>query len=259
MVISSAENPRYRQLLKLAESGRERRKSNLTLLDGIHLVQAYRAHVGAPEELIVSRSGLQVREVQALVDAAPEERVVVVGDGLFRALSTVATPTGVIALAKVPAVRAPHADIGPCVMLEDIQDPGNLGSILRSAAAAGVEDVLLSAGCAQAWSPRVLRAGMGAQFVLRLYEHCDLTAFAATYRGRVLATAVHGGTPLYDADLGGDVALALGNEGAGLTAALARHAAVEIAIPMPGRVESLNVAAAAAICLFERARQLART
>jgi RNA methyltransferase, TrmH family len=157
----------------------------------------------------------------------------------------------------VPAAHPPGPDIAACVVLEDVQDPGNLGSILRSAAAAGVRDVLLTPACAQAWSPRVLRAGMGAHFALRLYEQCDIAAFASRYRGRVLAAVRDGAGPVFGTDLRGDVALMFGNEGAGLSAGLLALASARVSIPMPGACESLNVAAAAAVCLFERVRQLA--
>lgn len=253
--ISSAENPRFKLIVRLLESGRERRKAGLTVLDGVHLVAAYRQHVGAPDELLASKSGLLNPEVQDLV-AQQGGRVLVLSDALFQQLSTVATPTGVMGLVPLPPARGAHADIGPCVLLNDIQDPGNLGSVLRSAAAAGVNDVLMSAGCAQAWSPRVLRAGMGAHFALRVYEHCDIAAFAARYRGRLAATVKDAPKTIFDADLTGDIALLFGNEGAGLPPELAAAASERLSIPMRGGSESLNVAAAAAVCLFERVRQL---
>lgn len=252
--ITSADNPRYKQLLRLLQSGRERRTSGLTLLDGVHLVQAYGEHVGSPDELIVSRSGASRPEVQALL-AAREGRALLLSDALFRTLSTVDTPTGIMALVQVPPLRVPNLDIRACVVLDGVQDPGNLGSILRSAAASGVSDVLLAPGCAQAWSPRVLRAGMGAHFTLRLYEHCDIEAFIDGYSGRLLATVRDDAAPVFETDLRGDVALLFGSEGGGLSPSLVARAHARISIPMPGHAESLNVAAAAAVCLFERVRQ----
>jgi len=253
--VTSPDNPRYRQLLRLMQSGRERRKAGLTLLDGVHLVQAYGEQVGIADELIVSRSGASRPEVQALL-AAGGQRALMLSDALFRVLSTVETPTGVMALVRSPPPRPLDADIGPCVVLDSVQDPGNLGSILRSASAFGVRDVLLTEGCAQVWSPRVLRAGMGAHFALHLYERCDIGAFASRYPGRLLATVRDEATPVFETDLRGDVALLFGSEGRGLSPALAALAHARISIPMPGHAESLNVAAAAAICLFERVRQL---
>ncbi len=253
--ITSADNAHFRSLLKLHQSSRERRKAGLSLLDGVHLVAAYLQHVGAPEDVVVSRTGLVDAEIATLLQAPhmPEPRVL--SDALFRELSSVASPTGILAAVKTPPASAIPLQPGPCVMLEDIQDPGNLGSILRSAAAAGIPDIYLSRHCVQAWSPRVLRAGMGAHFALKIYEAVDLDALVRAYPGRVFAAAGDGPIPFYSADLTGAVALLFGNEGAGLSLQLRSAAYREISIPMPGQAESLNVAAAAAVCLFERVRQ----
>lgn len=250
--VTSASNPRYRALMKLRQSSRERRKAGLSLLDGTHLVAAYVQHVGKPHELIV---GGENAELAALIDACGIEPLVL-SPALFRELSTVATPTGIMALVETPRPAALPDEPGACVVLEDIQDPGNLGSILRSTAAAGLAEVYLSKHAVQAWSPRVLRAGMGAHFALRIYEGVDLEALLRGYPGSVLAAATDGAVPVYAADLRGRIALLLGNEGAGLTAGVKRLAHRTIAVPMSGVVESLNVAAAAAVCLFERVRQL---
>jgi TrmH family RNA methyltransferase len=141
-------------------------------------------------------------------------------------------------------------------MLEDLQDPGNLGSILRSCAAAGIRHVLLSKGSVHAWSPRVLRAGMGAHFALSIHERADLVAAARKFPGRLIATRAGAPQAVFDADLRGSVGLMFGNEGAGLSAELLATAHAVVSIPMPGTAESLNVAAAAAVCLFERVRQM---
>jgi TrmH family RNA methyltransferase len=252
--ITSADNPRYRALLKLHQSSRERRKTGHSLLDGVHLVAAYLQHAGAPLEIVVSASGSDNDEIAALVERARVEPLVL-SDGLFGELSPVTTPTGILAVIKTPHPEAIPAAPGPCVMLEDIQDPGNLGSILRSAAAAGIEEIYLSPRCVQAWSPRVLRAGMGAHFALRVYEQVALDRLTAAYPGIVLATARNSAMSLFSVDLRGRVAFLFGNEGAGLTPELSGAAHHTVSIPMPGAVESLNVAAAAAVCLFERVRQ----
>jgi TrmH family RNA methyltransferase len=256
--ITSADNPRFRALLKLAQSARERRTSGLSLLDGVHLVAAYAEHIGPPREIAMSRSGLENPEVAQLLANMHEVDAVLYADALFRQLSSVATPTGIIGVVPTPRVAQPATLAGPSIWLEDIQDPGNVGSILRSAAAAGIPTVCLSRHSVHAWSPRVLRAAMGAHFALHIVEGADLQALADAYSGRIIATSVKTGTPVFDADLTGDVALLFGNEGAGLSAALAVRARQTVHIPMPGRTESLNVGAAAAVCLFERVRQLRR-
>lgn len=254
--ITSADNPRFRALLKLVQSARERRTAGLSLLDGIHLVAAYAERIGTPNEIVLSRSGAEIDEVIQLLDRLSAGQVMVLPEVLFRQLSSVATPTGIIAVVPTPRHALPQVLEGACVWLEDIQDPGNVGSILRSAAAAGIANVCLSRHSVHAWSPRVLRAGMGAHFALRVIEGLDLLALAQRYRGRIIATGVSSGKPVFDADLSGEVALLFGNEGAGLSPSLAALAHETVHIPMPGHAESLNVGAAAAVCLFERVRQL---
>lgn len=255
-IITSSDNPRFRALLKLVQSSRERRDAGLSLLDGIHLVAAYAEHIGAPDEIVLSRGGAENAEVTQLLAALKIDNALLLSDGLFRQLSSVATPTGIIAVVPTPRVVPPQVLTGASVWLEDIQDPGNVGSILRSAAAAGIATVCLSRHSVHAWSPRVLRAGMGAHFALRVIEGVDLPLLAQGYAGRIIATGIGRGKAVFDADLRGDVALLFGNEGAGLSPALAALADETVHIPMPGRAESLNVGAAAAVCLFERVRQL---
>ena len=253
--ITSAENPRFRALLKLAQSARERRTAGLSLLDGIHLVAAYAEHVGKPLEIVLSRSGAVDPEVMKLVSSLEVSSAMLVTDALFRELSAMATPTGILAVVPTPRISMPERLHGASVWLNDIQDPGNLGSILRSAAAAGMPTVCLSKHSVHAWSPRVLRAGMGAHFAVRIIEGVDFRRMAATYMGRIIATMVGRGTAVFDARLDGEVALLFGNEGAGLPADVAALAHETVQIPLPGKAESLNVGAAAAVCLFERVRQ----
>lgn len=253
--ITSQDNAHFKALLRLQQSSRERRKKGWSLLDGAHLVGAYLLHAGMPEQIVVAESALKNAEIASLLSRCSVAPLML-SDALFRALSSVSSPTGIMAVVNTPRAPAVPVKPGSCVMLEDIQDPGNLGSIFRSAAAAGVEEVYLSNACVQAWSPRVLRAGMGAHFALSIFEGVDLQALVGSYEGAVLATAREAATSLYETDLRGRVALLFGNEGAGLSPELQAKAHRTICIPMPGKAESLNVAAAAAVCLFERVRQL---
>ena len=140
-------------------------------------------------------------------------------------------------------------------MLESVQDPGNVGSLIRTAVAAGVRQIVLSAGCADVWSPRCLRAAQGAQWLADIYTDQSLSEFLASYRGDVAATVLEGGENLYAQSLKQPVAWLFGNEGQGLSQGLADSANQRVTIPMPGAMESLNVNAAAAICLFEQVRQ----
>lgn len=255
--IRSTDNAHFKALSKLVQSSRERKRAGLSLLDGAHLVAAYRDYVGVPERVVVSGTGLVNPEIKALLDRMSGLEPIVLGDRLFQKLSSVVTPTGIIAVIETPRVELRPHEIDACVMVEDVQDPGNLGSLLRSAAAAGMADVLLSKNSVHAWSPRVLRAAMGAHFLLRIHEGVDLAAAVRQFKGRVIATSQQAQQSLFDADLRGNVALVFGNEGAGVSPGLITGAHAVVAIPMPGKAESLNVAAAAAVCLFERVRQMA--
>jgi len=253
--ITSRENATFKQLRLLAESSRERRKQGKTLLDGIHLVSAWFAHFGPPELLIVSESGAQQTEISGFLAQQRQTLPQVFGDALFREISPVTTPTGILALIAIPRSSPAAKMSGSCVLLDAIQDAGNLGSILRSTAAAGISDIFLGPGCAQAWSPRVLRAAMGTHFALRIHEHADLGQVIDHFGGISVSTRLDAEASIFDLDLSGPVAWLFGNEGQGLTldtAGLTTHA---VRIPMPGKAESLNVAAATSICLFEEIRQ----
>jgi len=251
--IASRENAAYKSIAKLVASGAERRRSGVSVLDGAHLLGAFVDSGRAPEEVMVNAAGLAIHA--RLIERAAPGRVTLFSDALFKSLSTVDSPTGVIALVRTPEGKGVPADATLVLLLEDIQDPGNVGTLLRSAAAAGAGHVLLSTRCAFAWSPKVLRAAMGAHFALNIVEGAELAGFLELYAGTSVALEAEGGTSLYDLDMTKPLAIMVGNEGAGLSAALLGAATVRARIPMPGRVESLNAATAGSIGLFEAVRQ----
>ncbi|BBP01773.1 TrmH family RNA methyltransferase [Sulfuriferula nivalis] len=251
-MITSMHNPQYKALKKLADSTSERRELGQTLLDGEHLLLSYLATEQLPRLVIVAESA----EQHPLLARLTNVPVLALSQGLFNTLSPVKTPTGLLLLVDIPPGVAP-ADSKFIVLLEAIQDPGNLGTILRSAAAAGVDAVYLSAGCADAWSPKVLRGGMGAHFATQIVEHANLIEVAQQFNGLICATALDAPYSLFQTDLTGKVGFVIGNEGAGLSVQLRAATNCAISIPMPGQVESLNAAAALAVCVFERVRQLA--
>ncbi len=252
-LIQSRDNALFKQLKKLAESGRERRKSGLTLLDGVHLVQAYEAAFGRLDTLIVAESA----SGEAAAYAAGREHVVL-ADALMRDLGLVDTPSGLLAMAPIPAAREGIRRDRDAILLDGVQDPGNLGTLLRTAAAAGIRQAVLSPGCASAWAPKVLRAGQGAHFALSIHEDVDLLTVMADYAGTTAVTCLDGATSLYEAAWSGPVAWVFGAEGQGVGRPLIEAARLRLRIPMPGDVESLNVAAAAAVCLFEGVRRRLR-
>lgn len=252
-IIRSRQNPLVKHLIKLAESRRERLKSQQTLLAGTHLVEAA-LEADWPLERVLVAEGEQGRaEISRLLPllSCP---VTALAPELFQAIEQAPSPSGLLAQVKLPAPPA-RRDTGCCLLLDGVQDPGNVGSILRTAVAAGIDQVWLTPGCADIWSPKVLRAGMGAHFQLSLLERIDLDQALSGFKGPLLVTSLQEATSLYDCDLRGDLVLAFGSEGNGASAELLALAHTRVRIPMAGPIESLNVAAAAAICLFERLRQ----
>jgi TrmH family RNA methyltransferase len=248
-----------REVARLTASSRDRRKSGRCVLEGVHLVEVYCARIGAPETLVVVDAAAARPDVAALIARVPAARTIVVTPALFGEIATSPADVGVLAVVATPRPSLPPpADF--CLLLENVQDPGNVGSIIRTAAAAGVGQVLLSRHCAFAWSPKVLRAAQGGHFLATLVEDVDLLAWTTGFRaagGRVVAAVVAGAAPLFRADLRGALAIAIGSEGAGLSEPLAALADQRVTIPMAPGNESLNVAAAAAVILFEGVRQRA--
>ena len=257
-LIQSRDNLFYKELARLHGSARQRSKSGQTLLDGAHLLAAYLDAGMMPRHILLNAAASHDGEIAGLLERMKNVPVTQLEDRLFAGLSDLKTPTGMLALIDVPQPSVSIADSRFALLLEDIQDPGNLGSMLRSAAAAGCDTVFLSPGCADAWSPKVLRAAMGGHFSLRIHEQQDLPGVARGFSGTLLATSLHATLSLYDCDLRGNVAFLIGNEGAGLSVDLLNLATQKITIPMHNKVESLNAAAAAAICLFEAVRQRPR-
>jgi TrmH family RNA methyltransferase len=194
-----------------------------------------------PTALIATEAALAKPEVSSLVRQSRLEPIAVAA-AVFDAIVDAETPPGIAAEIPLPALER----TGSSVFLEGIQDAGNVGAIIRSAAAFGIATVTLDRQCADPWSPKVLRAGMGGHFAIGIRQVDDLVA--AIGSARLICTVVHGGQPLREANLSG--AWAFGAEGSGLSPQVLAKAAERVTIPMAGG-ESLNVAAAAAICLYE--------
>ena len=253
-VLRSRANPRVRRWQRLVRDSKARRAQARALIEGTRLVGACLAAGGAIEELLVSQSGLAKREISNLVDRAGVE-LIVLSDAVFRAVVETETPQGIAAEVVIPATPPALAESTGCVMLDRIQDAGNVGAILRSAAAFGVRDVLLSSGCADPWSPKVLRAAMGGHFALQIGASRNLIADVERFSGTVACAVPRGGVPIASADLKGPVLWILGSEAGGVRGDLAARADLRVTIPMPGAIESMNVAAAAAICFYEASRR----
>ncbi len=257
--ITSRDNPLYKHLKALAGSTHLQRRSGHALLEGFHLASAYLDAVGQPETCVVTEGALDHDEARAIVERIDASHVVTLPDALFGQLSTVVSGVGMLLLVERPAAPLPERVSGTCVVLDGIQDAGNAGSILRSAAAAGIAQVFCAPGTVYAWSSKVLRAGMGAHFLLQIHEDVEPDALRERLAVPAAITDSHGAEALYDCDLSGPLAWVFGNEGAGVSPFWREAATQRVTIPQPGGMESLNVAAAAAVCLFEQCRQQRRS
>ena len=255
--ITSRDNPLYKELKQLSGSSQARRKAGQTLLDGVHLCQSYLALRGAPAHCVLSESALANPEVVEIVMQCENGRThcTAMPDALYNALSQVEHGVGLMFVIDTPATTVPAVLDQGAVLLDNLQDPGNVGSILRSAAAAGITQVFCSSGTAFCWSPKVLRAAMGAHFVVEIFENVDLAGVIGSALIPVLATSGYATQRVYEVDLRQSVAWLFGHEGQGVADDLLALASNQVVIPHLGQIESLNVAAAAAVCFFEQVRQ----
>lgn len=255
--ISSRDNPLYKELRQLADSSQARRKAGRSLLDGVHLCEAYLEHQGKPVLCVVAEDSQANPEVAGVLARCKKAQVptVMLSAALYRGIQVVEHGVGILFMIDTPKLQVPERLMQSAVMLDGLQDPGNLGSILRSAAAAGIASVFCSQGTVFAWSPKVLRAGMGAHFTLSIYENVDLKSLVQRSGVPVVATSSHAALSLYEMDLRGEIAWLLGNEGQGVSKELMGLVKHTTRIPHAGAIESLNVAASAAVCFFEQLRQ----
>jgi len=160
----------------------------------------------------------------------------------------------IMALIDTAFVALPEQLNTDVLILEDVQDAGNVGTLLRTAAAAGIKQVICTKGTALVWSPRVLRAGMGAQFGIQVIEHADIKEILERLTIPLHATSSHANQSLCALNLKTPIAWLMGNEGQGASQ-IALENAISVSIPQPGGQESLNVAVAGAVCMFEMVRQ----
>jgi len=249
--ITSRDNANLQRIRKLAQEGHAYRKLGSIWLEGDHLMRAALQRDHPITLALATEEAYADPAHSALLDAAP--KVLVVPSVLFKTISGLESPAQI-------GFEVPHdaaASLQPgfdSVVLDRLQDAGNVGTILRSAAAFGFKQVLAIKGTAALWSPKVLRAGMGAHFGLRLIEGLapeDLDRLQVP----LIATSSHAEVQVHKAVLPRPCAWVMGHEGQGVQAGLMARCGLTVGIPQPGGEESLNVGTAAAICLYESARQ----
>ena len=249
--IVSRDNALLVRLRKLAGDPAAYRKHAEVWVEGDHLCSAFLQRGGQAPQAVITEVAWEVPALRELASRAHE--VAVIPRALMMGLSTLESPP-LVAFAvpwRGPGVLRPDA---ASVVLDRLQDAGNVGAIIRSAAAFGFAQVIALKGTAALWSPKVMRAGMGAHFGLSLVEVADEAALDAL-KSPLLATSSHAAQAIHQAALPWPCAWVMGHEGQGVSASLMQRCAQALRIPQPGGEESLNVAAAAAVCLYESARQ----
>lgn len=252
--ISSDKNPAVKRVKALLTQSRQRKKLGQTVLEGAHLIEAAVASGIAIELVMLSESMHHHSEVQALLSRLDDAaQVLTLTDALYNSVKTLGTGIDILAVIDIPTPTLGdiHDD---CLILNDVQDSGNVGALLRTAAAVGVKTVICTTQTAQAWSPKTLRAGMGAQFSLSIFEGASIDDVLTHVKVPMLATSSHTETLIYDYELTSPVAWVMGHEGQGVDDAFLQSAAA-IALPQPNGQESLNVAIAGSLCLYETLRQ----
>jgi TrmH family RNA methyltransferase len=256
-ILTSRDNPRVRRWRELARDSSERRKQRRAIIEGENLVLAFLESGRTVESLMLSKTASGRSGLIALAKRSGKAPVVL-ADTVFSSIVDVETPAGIAAEISIPPGAGQLKSAASCVLLDAVQDSGNTGAILRSAAAFGIRHAVLGKGCADPWSPKVLRAAAGAHFFLQISEVADLAAAMAEFGGTIACTMPRDGVPLANADLSGRIGWLFGAEGKGVSGTLAARAALKVTIPMQGGAESLNVAAAAAVCFYEFSRRGAR-
>ena len=244
IAIHSRDNAFVKDLRRLAQDTTAYRKQGRVWLEGDHLCRAALARGLRASVAVFSESFWPSARVEYAQDAI---KTIVLADVLFADISGLESPARMGFILDLPTPAALRADAAT-VVLDRVQDAGNVGSILRSASAFGFRQVVAIKGSAALWSPKVLRAGMGAHFALNLIEGVGLED-AQALQVPLVVTSSHAGDYLHRAALPWPCAWVMGHEGQGVSAALEERAALRIRIAQPGGEESLNVAAAAAICL----------
>lgn len=251
--LNAKDNQKIKHLRGLCEQAAHRRKSQQTVLEGTHLIDAWLNTQREVVSFFATAQALNHPEAQQLL-ARSKSYVYVIPESIYKELRTLGPGVDLMAIIDIPESAAVINDGADMLILENLQDPGNVGTLLRTAAAAGIRQIVCTAGTASIWAPKVLRAGMGAQFSLHVYEKVELDSLLAQLQVPLFVTSSHAGQSLYQLDLRTACAWLLGNEGQGASE-LAMSRAQAIGIPQPGGQESLNVAIAGAVCMYEMVRQ----
>lgn len=258
-MITSAGNTQVKNIIQLNQKAKARREQGLFVAEGRKMFgEAPRDWIS---KVYVTESLSTDAGLKEQLEALPENQVEIVADAVFRQMCDTKTPQGILTVLKKPAWTMEEILNGPAplvMILEDLQDPGNAGTIFRTGEGAGVSGVLLTKNCVDITNPKVIRSTMGSIYRMPFVYVEDVVSLKEELKQRGIRTfAAHlKGKNSYDQeDYTGGTAFLIGNEGNGLTEEAAEAADCLIRIPMCGQVESLNAAMAAGILMYEAARQ----
>ncbi|WP_180107989.1 RNA methyltransferase [Acinetobacter sp. YH12085] len=251
--LESKDNPKIKHLRGLIEQNAYRKKQGQTVLEGTHLVLSWLDSKRPIKSIFTTEQSINHADFDRIAEQY-QGAVFILSESLYKDISTLGTSIACLAIVDLPSSSEALNFSEDTLILDNIQDPGNVGTLLRSATAAGIEQVVCTKGSASLWSPRVLRAGMGAHFSLNTFENIALEDILTKFKIPVYATSSHQSENLYSKNLRKQCVWILGNEGQGVSEYALQHAEA-VAIPQPGGQESLNVAIAGSICFFEMVRQ----
>lgn len=256
-MIESKQNPTFKRFMRIANN----KERDVCILEGIHLCQEFLKHGERATLLyaVFQSSTLDTAEDKAILSLyeRTHQHAILLSDSLFKQLSDTPSPQGVLFIVELQpsTIELIPSDCG-IVLLDRLQDPGNLGTIIRTAAAAGIKHIALSKATVNPWSTKVLRSAQGAHFSLSIYRDCDLLDLMERLSVPVYATVLSDkAKSLYELNLEHEIAWLFGNEGQGVADTLLAEATEHVFIPQADAVESLNVAVACAVALFEQRRQ----
>lgn len=254
--IESKDNKLYKTIKKLKEK-KYRIKEGKFILEGFRIIEeAVKAKIDI-EYIIITEDNLSnLKESEYLRDRS-EDKIILISENLFISLSSTENPQGILAIAKFKNIEE-NLNGDFYVVCDKVQDPGNLGTIIRTAHAAGVDGIILTKGTVDIYNEKTIRSTMGSIFYIPIYYDDSKFTIIKKLKDKGVAlvtTSLQESKNFFNENLKGKVMLAVGNEGNGISEELFNLADKKVKIPMPGGAESLNVAVASAIILFEKVRQ----
>jgi TrmH family RNA methyltransferase len=258
-MIESIQNKQVKQLVALQKTKKERAKKKTFVIEGIKIIQEI--PIDWEIDTIFVSSTFLLEHEQGLQQLMDRSQIIEVSDKIFMQISDTQTPQGILAVCKQKCfsineiIKKPNPFL---VMVEEMQDPGNLGTLIRTADAAGADGVILSKGTVDLYNPKVLRATMGSVFHLPIVAEANLEEVLVMMKQekiQVLSAHLRGDRFPYDCDLTQSTAILIGNEANGIKESTANMTDQLIKLPMLGKAESLNAAIASGILMYELVRQ----